>query len=1165
MLRYCLIVGILLLLPASPYVAYNPGSGDLFSDNFTNALDADWEMGNGFLGNPSPWTINLDGADNALSADGFGPFGSSPSRHWARHYLHPTEATTLSVAFEYETEYGAGYYFFVDVEQRAEALLKYRMRIDENGVVSLWRSESGAMVQMAATGPNMIPRRKKRWIRFAIEPGAMGHTALRMRVWSGGASSEPSTGWTLEVEDDLNVVQRVHRFEIETDGPSGNLTWIDDLDVYGDPGDGVASSVQTIYIVELSHLDIGFTEPPDEVEIFGKTHLDQILNNLAADSEYRWLIESGWWLEKWWERSTAVEQQEMVSWLRNGRLRLAAGYANQTSTMVGHEEMIRNLYYSTALAREHGFPVRTWMQDDVPGSTFAVPEILARSGIDYYLGGMNTGFGGSLTLPDHGDRPFWWVGPDGSKVLSWVTFHSYAEAFRYGFSFFDNIGNLYDKLGRELPAQEEAGYAYPELMLLRGFDNHYQGFHARNLVNQWNAAYATPQFVLSSFEDFMDHMVATYGSESFPEFSGDFGAAWARSRAGTPHTVERIRQAHRAARAAETLAALGSSVDGQPAPTADLEFMYTKMLTSDEHTGAGGWPGYFTPAEMDRNNQIHLEYATDARDTADRLLTDSVDRILMELPAGGNTVAAVNSLGRPRDGWVQIQLPPGIYGTTFKVVEVQSGLEVPFQRLDASSEILFQGENLPGFGYRTYALTSGAPVASPPGMLAVTGTTIENDFYRLTLDPTDGSLSSMVEKSTGRELIDLASPYDFNELAKNTKAQYDAGQVPVAVPPSSATVTIATDGALLAALKVTRTGSAHVQTIYRLYNGEDRVEIENLLDKTLAPYVPLATSTESYMVTMPFDIHNFQIRTETTTRFLDPVADSFQRTSVFDYHNAEHTIALFDSNGGIFYAVDQVSAHHLENLTSLGSSDYSTGDALVLSRLLDRSDEYTFSDDIVRPYVIEPGTPSVLKFTHHIQGTGPTFDPVAASRFGFEALNKTGARLLSRRPGNLPDGAASFLAVDSPAVLPASVKPAMIGSGLVIRLTELTGTPTTARISSAPLTLADPWQVEFDEEGGVPLSMDGNGFLVSLGAYETATVRFQAEPAWAPLALVVGKSPATGTVELSWTGGVAPFTLYRAGDAAFTTGNATLVDEQAVTAHSDPALHDLQTYYYLVK
>ena len=46
---------------------------------------------------------------------------------------------------------------------------------------------------------------------------------------------------------------------------------------------------------------------------------------------------------------------------------------------------------------------------------------------------------------------------------------------------------------------------------------------------------------------------------------------------------------------------------------------------------------------------------------------------------------------------------------------------------------------------------------------------------------------------------------------------------------------------------------------------------------------------------------------------------------------------------------------------------------------------------------------------------------------------------------------------------------------------------------------------------------------------------------------------------------MAPFTLYRAGDAAFTTGNATLVDEQAVTAHSDPALHDVQTYYYLVK
>jgi hypothetical protein len=1155
---------LLFALVSFPALAYTPGTGNVFNEDFDGELDPDWEMGNGINNSPSPWTQQYDDGDYSFMADGYGPNMGSPTRHWARRALHPTTATSFSVAFEYWADLGEGYSFQMDLEQRAPTVRKYRMIVDGDGAVTLWRTESGVFQLMASAGNRTIPPRKTRWVRFGIEPGGAGQSRVGVRIWTGSATSEP-TGWTLEFLDDLDTLQRVNRFEFEADGPPGVGTLIDDMDVFGDAGSGVASSVTHIYLTELSHLDIGFTEPPDDIETFAKTHLDQVLDNVEADPGYRWYVEAGWWLDRWWERSGQASHDRMIDALRSGQIELGASYANQTTTMLGHEELARNVYWSSRFAREHAVPVRAWITDDVPGSSFAVPEIIARSGMDYYLGGMNCGFGGQLTEPDHGDRPFWWVGPDGSRVLSWVTFDSYAEAFQYGFSFFDQFADLYHKLGLKLPEVEEAGYPWPELLLFRGFDNHYQGFHARNLINQWNATYDTPVFHLMNPSEFLDMMLAKYGPTAFPEYSGDFGAAWARSRAGAQHTHAWIRQAHREARAAEALLAAGWSVDGEPFPQSEVDFLYRKLLESDEHTGAGGWAGYFTPEEMDRNNRIHLSYATDARDTAATLLEEGLDRTIAELSASGDAVVAVNPLGRARDGWTRIALPPEIYGTDFRVVDRSAGTETAYQRLDAASEILFRAESVPALGYRVFDLVPGEPTADPAGMLAVTATTLENDHYALTVDATDGSLASLIEKATGRELIDTASAYDFNELGYNTHQETVYHTPPHVLTPDSATTAIERDGPLVASIRVTRSGTFHVETVYRLYLGEDRVEIENVLDRDLMPYVPHSTGSELYFVTMPFDIHDFEIRTETTTRFLDPFTDGFQRSGLFDYHNVEHAMAIWDTDGGILYGVDTVAAHHFEALTSLTSSTFANGDALMLSRLYDKADEYEFRGGAIGPFTKEPGTPPILTYTHHIRGTGPSFDPVETSRFGFEAMSPIRARLIERRPGNLPDDVASFFTVDDSGVLPYTAKRAEIGDGVILRMTELTGTSTTARVTSDVLALSNPERVEQDEEGGTPIPMDGAGFLVDLGPYETATVRVQTAPAWSPIALMVDKNEAGSAVTLTWTDGVTPYTLQRAADATFAAGVTTLADEEDVNLHDDPVLHDGNTYYYLVK
>jgi hypothetical protein len=844
---------------------------------------------------------------------------------------------------------------------------------------------------------------------------------------------------------------------------------------------------------------------------------------------------------------------------------LTAGYASLHTTTAGHEELTRNLYWASGFAREHQVPLRTWITDDVPGSSFALPELLHRSGLEFYLGGMNTTFGGTLTAPDHGDRPFWWEGPDGSRILSWITFDSYAEAFDYGFSFFDTLSDMYRKMGKKLPALEEAGYPWADVLLMRAFDNHYQGFHARNLVEQWNAAYENPKFRLATAEEFFDHMLALHGPDAFPAFSGDFGAAWSASHANAPHTEALVREAHRSGRAAEALLAAGWALDRDFLPRSDLSRMYRMMLQVDEHSGAGGWPGYFTPEEMERNNTIHLGYAQEAESLARTLLEDGVDRALADLPISGNAVAVLNPLGRERNGYARAVLPTEIYGSTFRLVERGTGGEVVYQRFDATEEILFPVSMVPAFGYRVYDLVPGNPTAVPGGMLEATTSTLENDAYRLTLNPSDGSVTSLWDKNRGVELVDTGSSYRFNELASATKNQVDSASAPTAEPPSSASSDLIDSGPLEASVRVTRTGSPHVETTYRIRRGEDRVEFENVLDRSLMPYVPRSVATRAYTVSLPFDIHDFSIRSETTTRFLDPLADGFARDTVFDWHNVEHTVAFWDGAKGALYAVDRVDAHSFVRFSTFPPASWTTSRALVLSRLLDKSDEYEFEDGSVGPFVIEPGTGSIHRSVHHVRSIGPQFDPVDASRFGFEALTPLPSRVLSHRPGNLPDAAAAFATVDASNILAYTMKPAEDGDGIVLRLTDLEGVPATVRVGSDVLVWSGAERIEQDEDGGEPLAADGDGFLVPVGPYETVTVRARPSAAWAPILLRLDKNAGTGTVRLEWSGGVSPFTVRRCENPRFQEGVSTPVDEQAVTTHEDPVLEDGKTWFYLVR
>jgi hypothetical protein len=113
-----------------------------------------------------------------------------------------------------------------------------------------------------------------------------------------------------------------------------------------------------------------------------------------------------------------------------------AMFASMNSGLMSAEEVNRMVYAGEALRRRLGIEGTVAYHNDVPGSTWSYPRVLAGSGVKYLITGLNTG--GSTYQPDvyngnnlgPASRPFYWVGPDGSRVLQWFTRLANYSVFR---------------------------------------------------------------------------------------------------------------------------------------------------------------------------------------------------------------------------------------------------------------------------------------------------------------------------------------------------------------------------------------------------------------------------------------------------------------------------------------------------------------------------------------------------------------------------------------------------------------------------------------------------------------------------------------------------------------------------------------------------------------
>ena len=177
----------------------------------------------------------------------------------------------------------------------------------------------------------------------------------------------------------------------------------------------------------------------------------------------------------------------------------------------------------------------------------------------------------------------------------------------------------------------------------------------------------------------------------------------------------------------------------------------------------GGLPPQFQL--MEKSWQDHAGYVDEVRRLVETPYEDAMLTLADNVNVSGGRVVVYNPLPWKRDGEVTLNvfnLPRGIClrpvegGPVIAISQEGPAVEGPY------SVIRFVAKDVPPLGYRTYVVADEKPAAVE---LAVdeTASTIESPFFRATLDGKRGRIASLIDKRSGRELVDAEAPQGFGQ------------------------------------------------------------------------------------------------------------------------------------------------------------------------------------------------------------------------------------------------------------------------------------------------------------------------------------------------------------------------------------------------------------------
>ena len=380
----------------------------------------------------------------------------------------------------------------------------------------------------------------------------------------------------------------------------------------------------TVYIYPHSHVDIGYTNTHENVELIHKRNLVYGIDlakktqDYPEDARYLWNPEVLWPVERYLRNATPQQKQSIVEAVQKGWLHLDAGYVHTNTTAAADEELFEFFRQCSLMKELTGKNIETLVQVDIPGMTWGLVPVAANLGIKYCLA-MNNGSDRVGLSTDFSFKPFWWKSPDGKSKILFFQPGSYNPGAVYkGYQYWPLMAGHTDSatllkivktdnpraffidkyLEDKLPVLENSDY-YPYdifLMTWAMADNTPIDADLPDAVKSWNEDYAFPHLVIASATQMMQAFDEKYGN-TLPVLAGDFTEYWtdglgtaAKQTAMNRASKERLIQV-------ETLWSMLNP--DTPAPRSEISEAWRNIIMGTEHTWC-----YMDPKKQPITNDI---------------------------------------------------------------------------------------------------------------------------------------------------------------------------------------------------------------------------------------------------------------------------------------------------------------------------------------------------------------------------------------------------------------------------------------------------------------------------------------------------------------------------------------------------------------------------------
>lgn len=513
--------------------------------------------------------------------------------------------------------------------------------------------------------------------------------------------------------------------------------------------------VTDVWLVFKTHFDLGFTDLPENVfaryrgEMMDKA-LTVIEKNatLPKDQRFAWTV-PGWPLyaqilgpEQSPERKKRIEKA-----IRDGAIVAHALPFTTHTESLDYEDLVRGLNYASKIARTYGQPLPICAKmTDVPSHSWVLPTLLGNAGIKFLQLGCNPASQYPRFPP-----LFWWEGADGTKILCQYTPLYGAEI----------------KPPSNWPSRNYLG------MIMTG-DNHGppNQKEVTDIVSQIQKELPGVKIHFGTLDDFAKAILAE--RPDLPTVKGDTPDSWIHGLMSNPVETKMARNIRPLISA---LDALHTQMNSWGIPTASisdkLAKAYEQSLLYAEHTWGMNaeygprysygedWKKWMAAAEAEplpengdysklKNSDAQntsqgskrkwlksydekRQYIRNTNDIVSTELKTHLDLLAKSVNVPGNRLVVYNPLPWKRSGIVE---NPWKKGASFYVQDIPAG------------------------GYLTYAENDlKASVSSSDEQSA-----FSTPHFKIVFDLTRGGISSLIEKKTGRELVDTATKYVIGQF-----------------------------------------------------------------------------------------------------------------------------------------------------------------------------------------------------------------------------------------------------------------------------------------------------------------------------------------------------------------------------------------------------------------